>query len=111
MGIKKADGLKAMDLGGSSDPYVKVYILPDKTKTFETKVFRHTLQPIFNEHFIFQVKTWFKKKKIPGGHLIFEPVVEAVTLLIADIIIGIESFLTSISIYCILHIYRKPLNN
>ncbi|XP_011605431.1 synaptotagmin VIII isoform X2 [Takifugu rubripes] len=55
VGIKKADGLKAMDLGGSSDPYVKVYILPDKTKTCETKVFRHTLQPIFNEHFIFQI--------------------------------------------------------
>lgn len=56
VGIKKADALKAMDLGGSSDPYVKVYILPDKSKTCETKVFRHTLQPIFNEQFIFQVQ-------------------------------------------------------
>lgn len=56
VGIKKADALKAMDLGGSSDPYVKVYILPDKSKTCETKVFRHTLQPIFNEQFVFQVQ-------------------------------------------------------
>lgn len=56
VGIKKADALKAMDLGGTSDPYVKVYILPDKFKTCETKVFRHTLQPIFNEQFIFQVQ-------------------------------------------------------
>ncbi|XP_071383387.1 synaptotagmin VIII [Centroberyx affinis] len=55
VGIKQADGLKAMDLGGSSDPYVKVYILPDKTKTCETKVFRSTLSPVFNEHFTFQI--------------------------------------------------------
>lgn len=45
-----------MDLGGSSDPYVKVYILPDKNKTCETKVFRHTLSPTFEEQFTFQVE-------------------------------------------------------
>lgn len=56
VGIKQADSLKAMDLGGSSDPYVKVYICPDKSKTYETKVFRHTLNPIFNEQFNFQVR-------------------------------------------------------
>ncbi|KAM3608662.1 uncharacterized protein V6R79_002543 [Siganus canaliculatus] len=55
VGIKQADGLKAMDLGGSSDPYVKVYILPDKTRTCETKVFRNTLNPVFNEHFNFPI--------------------------------------------------------
>nr|XP_046251012.1 synaptotagmin VIII [Scatophagus argus]XP_046251013.1 synaptotagmin VIII [Scatophagus argus]XP_046251014.1 synaptotagmin VIII [Scatophagus argus]XP_046251015.1 synaptotagmin VIII [Scatophagus argus]XP_046251016.1 synaptotagmin VIII [Scatophagus argus] len=55
VGIKQASGLKAMDLGGSSDPYVKVYICPDKSKTCETKVFRNTLNPIFNEQFHFQI--------------------------------------------------------
>ncbi|XP_029910302.1 synaptotagmin VIII isoform X2 [Myripristis murdjan] len=55
VGIKQAAGLRAMDLGGSSDPYVKVYICPDKTKTCETKVFRHTLDPVFNELFTFQM--------------------------------------------------------
>ncbi|XP_029378182.1 synaptotagmin VIII [Echeneis naucrates] len=55
VGIKKADSLMAMDLGGSSDPYVKVYILPEKSKTCETKVFRNTLNPIFNEQFQFQI--------------------------------------------------------
>ncbi|XP_054476496.1 synaptotagmin VIII [Anoplopoma fimbria] len=55
VGIKKADGLKAMDLGGSSDPYAKVYTCPDKAKTFETKVFRSTLNPVFNEQFTFQI--------------------------------------------------------
>ncbi|XP_034390373.1 synaptotagmin VIII [Cyclopterus lumpus] len=55
VGIKEADSLMAMDLGGSSDPYVKVYTCPDKSKTFETKVFRNTLNPAFNERFSFQI--------------------------------------------------------
>lgn len=55
VGIKQARNLKAMDLGGSSDPYVKVYICPDKLKTCETKVFRSTLNPVFNEQFTFQL--------------------------------------------------------
>ena len=44
-----------MDLGGLSDPYVKVYLLPDKNKKFETKVHRKTLEPVFNESFKFNV--------------------------------------------------------
>ncbi|KAM8892143.1 synaptotagmin VIII isoform 1-T3 [Spinachia spinachia] len=55
VGIKQADGLRAVDLAGRSDPYVKVYTCPDKSKTFETKVFRNTLSPIFNERFSFQI--------------------------------------------------------
>ncbi|KAK2813268.1 hypothetical protein Q5P01_000855 [Channa striata] len=55
VGIKQADSLKAMDLGKSSDPYVKVYIVPDKIKTCETKVFKNTLNPGFNEQFNFQI--------------------------------------------------------
>ncbi|MEQ2207193.1 hypothetical protein XENOCAPTIV_008561 [Xenoophorus captivus] len=34
-----------MDIGGTSDPYVKVYMLPDKKKKFETKVQRKNLYP------------------------------------------------------------------
>ena len=48
--------LAAMDLGGTSDPYVKVYLLPDKNKKFETKVHRKTLNPVFNESFKFSVE-------------------------------------------------------
>ncbi|XP_078112522.1 synaptotagmin VIII [Sander vitreus] len=55
VGIKQANNLKAMDLGGTSDPYVKVHIRPDKSKTFETKVFKSTLNPTFNEQFTFQI--------------------------------------------------------
>uniref|UniRef100_A0A8C2KCL2 Synaptotagmin n=1 Tax=Cyprinus carpio TaxID=7962 RepID=A0A8C2KCL2_CYPCA len=43
-----------MDMGGTSDPYVKVYLLPDKKKKFETKVHRKTLNPVFNEQFTFK---------------------------------------------------------
>ncbi|XP_066557076.1 synaptotagmin VIII isoform X2 [Amia ocellicauda] len=55
VGVKEATELRAMDIGGTSDPYVKLYVLPNKSKTFETKVFRKTLNPTFNEQFKFQV--------------------------------------------------------
>lgn len=56
VGIIQAAELPAMDMGGTSDPYVKVYLLPDKKKKFETKVHRKTLNPVFNEQFTFKVK-------------------------------------------------------
>ncbi|XP_074511802.1 synaptotagmin Va isoform X1 [Sebastes fasciatus] len=55
VGILQAQDLAAMDLGGTSDPYVKVYMLPDKKKKFETKIQRKNLCPVFNETFIFKI--------------------------------------------------------
>ncbi|XP_071368526.1 synaptotagmin Va [Centroberyx affinis] len=55
VGILQAQDLAAMDLGGTSDPYVKVYMLPDKKKKFETKVQRKNLCPVFNETFTFKI--------------------------------------------------------
>ncbi|XP_068596004.1 synaptotagmin-1b [Brachionichthys hirsutus] len=55
VGILQAAELPAMDVGGSSDPYVKLYLHPDKKKKFETKVHRKTLEPNFNETFTFKV--------------------------------------------------------
>lgn len=61
--VIKAEELPALDMGGTSDPYVKVFLLPDKKKKFETKVHRKTLNPEFNETFVFKVseksKLWF----------------------------------------------------
>lgn len=54
MTVIQAEELPALDMGGTSDPYVKVYLLPDKKKKFETKVHRKTLNPVFNETFIFK---------------------------------------------------------
>ncbi|NXT92574.1 SYT1 protein, partial [Anhinga rufa] len=55
VGVKQAAELKAMDSGGTSDPYVVIYLTSDTKKKYETKVYRKTLNPIFNESFIFQV--------------------------------------------------------
>lgn len=52
----QAEELPALDMGGTSDPYVKVYLLPEKKKKFETKVHRKTLNPVFNETFNFKVR-------------------------------------------------------
>ena len=45
-----------MDMGGVSDPYVKVYMIPESKgqKKFETKVHRKTLNPFFNQAFEFK---------------------------------------------------------
>ncbi|KAJ8395362.1 hypothetical protein AAFF_G00033470 [Aldrovandia affinis] len=55
VGILQAADLISMDTGGTSDPYVKVFILPDKKKKFDTKVHKKTLNPVFNETFIFKI--------------------------------------------------------
>uniref|UniRef100_A0A3Q2XX27 Synaptotagmin 2 n=1 Tax=Hippocampus comes TaxID=109280 RepID=A0A3Q2XX27_HIPCM len=55
VGILQAADLLSMDSGGTSDPYVKVFVLPDKKKKFDTKVHKKTLNPVFNETFIFKI--------------------------------------------------------
>jgi len=54
--VCQAMELPAMDLGGVSDPYVKVFLVPETKgmKKFETKVHRKTLNPFFNETFLFK---------------------------------------------------------
>ncbi|XP_059078950.1 synaptotagmin 1-like isoform X2 [Tigriopus californicus] len=53
--IIKAEDLAAMDIGGTSDPYVKIYLLPDRKRKQETRVHRKTLNPTFNETFKFEI--------------------------------------------------------
>lgn len=54
--VVQASELPAMDMGGVSDPYVKVYLIPESKgqKKFETKVHRKTLNPFFNQAFEFK---------------------------------------------------------
>ncbi|XP_028657264.1 synaptotagmin-4 [Erpetoichthys calabaricus] len=52
--IKEAHGLSAMDEQSmTSDPYVKMTILPDKKHRVKTRVLRKTLDPCFDETFSF----------------------------------------------------------
>ncbi|XP_032893775.1 synaptotagmin-10 [Amblyraja radiata] len=53
--ILKCLDLLAKDYSGTSDPYVKIYLLPDRKRKFQTRVHRKTLSPIFNETFQFPV--------------------------------------------------------
>ena len=49
--VVRARDLAAADKGGSSDPYVKTYLLPDKKRETKkkTKVVKKTLDPTYNE--------------------------------------------------------------
>ncbi|KAM9782980.1 synaptotagmin-11b [Neosynchiropus ocellatus] len=52
--IVGARGLPAMDeQAGSSDPYLKMTILPEKKHRVKTRVLRKTLDPLFDETFTF----------------------------------------------------------
>lgn len=53
--IHKAQDLPAKDFTGTSDPYVKIYLLPERKTKHQTKVHRKTLNPIFDEVFLFPV--------------------------------------------------------
>ncbi|NXO43419.1 SYT7 protein, partial [Locustella ochotensis] len=75
--IMKAQELPAKDFSGTSDPFVKIYLLPDKKHKLETKVKRKNLNPHWNETFLFEgrpkVKVFFpspassKTRKCPTG--------------------------------------------
>ncbi|KAG1661811.1 Synaptotagmin-7 [Nymphon striatum] len=52
--IIEAKGLPAKDATGTSDPYVRVTLLPDKKHKIETKIKRRTLNPRWNETLYFQ---------------------------------------------------------
>ncbi|XP_071791239.1 synaptotagmin-7-like isoform X3 [Asterias amurensis] len=52
--IFKAIELLAKDFSGTSDPFVKVLLLPNKKHKMETKVKRKKLNPVWNETFLFE---------------------------------------------------------
>uniref|UniRef100_A0A8C4NBA9 Synaptotagmin-7 n=1 Tax=Eptatretus burgeri TaxID=7764 RepID=A0A8C4NBA9_EPTBU len=59
LAVIKARNLKAMDIGGTSDPYVKVWLMhkEKKVEKKKTEVLKNNLNPIFNQTFTFFVPT------------------------------------------------------
>nr|CAG4636989.1 EOG090X05OW [Ceriodaphnia reticulata]SVE72917.1 EOG090X05OW [Ceriodaphnia reticulata] len=52
--VVRCQGLPARDSNvGSSDPYVKLQLLPDKHHKVKTRVLRRTLSPVYDEDFTF----------------------------------------------------------
>ena len=49
----QAEHLPAKDIGGASDPFVKLSLESNACESFESKVIRRTLNPRFNQHFKF----------------------------------------------------------
>lgn len=51
--LMEGTNLPAKDRRGTSDPFVILFLLPNKEEIFESKVHKRTLNPIFNEVFEF----------------------------------------------------------
>ena len=52
--VIEARSLAAKDRGGTSDPYVKVLLLPEKKRRQETRVVHKNLNPVWNQSLTFQ---------------------------------------------------------
>lgn len=63
--VMKAQELPAKDFSGTSDPFVKIYLLPDKKHKLETKVKRKNLNPHWNETFLFEGKAGATPTSLP----------------------------------------------
>ena len=62
--LLRAENLPAKDFSGTSDPYVKIHLLPDRKFKHQTKVHRRTLAPNFNESFVFNIPFHDLSKRI-----------------------------------------------
>ena len=59
--VIEAKDVPAMDRGGTSDPYLKLYLLGSKSNEkigeVKTDIIKKTLNPVWNENFNFQIKS------------------------------------------------------
>ncbi|CAG9798888.1 unnamed protein product [Chironomus riparius] len=54
----EAHDLQPRDFSGTADPYAKIRLLPDASKTnmWQTRIHKRTLNPVFDEDFVFEVR-------------------------------------------------------
>lgn len=52
----EATELHASDFSGTANPYAKIRLLPDKTNVWQTRIHKKTLNPIFDEDFVFEIE-------------------------------------------------------
>jgi hypothetical protein len=64
VGIKKAIHLPAKNIKETADPLVKVKLLPDKKPKYVTKIHRSTLNPEFEEYFVFPIRDGPMEEKV-----------------------------------------------
>lgn len=53
--LVEAHDLHARELNGTADPYAKVRLLPDWGNVWQTRIHRRTLNPVFDEDFVFEI--------------------------------------------------------
>lgn len=71
--ILKGQDLPAKDFSGTSDPFVKIYLLPDRKHKLETKIKRKNLNPHWNETFLFEGQFLVKTILVNNLLLLFFP--------------------------------------
>lgn len=59
-----ATDIKSHFLKGTANPYVKLTLLPEKSPKYFTRVHRNTLNPVFNETFLFPAKLFEIEERI-----------------------------------------------
>ncbi|XP_058450136.1 synaptotagmin-A [Malaya genurostris] len=52
----EAQDLQPRDFSGTADPYAKIRLLPDRNNMWQTRVHKKTLNPVFDEDFVFEVR-------------------------------------------------------
>ncbi|XP_017037381.1 synaptotagmin-5 [Drosophila kikkawai] len=53
--LLEAQNLQPRQFSGTADPYAKVRLLPDKKNFWQTRIHKKTLNPVFDEQFVFEV--------------------------------------------------------
>ena len=62
--VVECSDLKKMSFFRKSDPYVRVFLLPGSHEIVKTEIIKDSLNPVFDENFIFPVREAFNKNKI-----------------------------------------------